>query len=81
MSGIKFRACVVCGKLYRIGRFYTCSEECHERLVDEIVKAFGEFKKIVDLETGIAYRVPTREVLERGLMYEDLKKYPKWKDG
>ncbi|MDH5440036.1 MAG: hypothetical protein OEZ48_08520 [Candidatus Bathyarchaeota archaeon] len=44
------------------------------------MKEFGEFKKIVDVETGTAYKVPTREVLERGLRWEDLKKYPKWDD-
>lgn len=76
----KFRVCVVCGKPYRIGRFYTCSEKCHGTLVDELVKKFGEFKKVVDVETGTSYKVPTRDVLERRLRYEDLKKHPKWKE-
>jgi len=80
LSNMKFRVCVVCGKLYKVGRFYTCSEGCHERFVDGIVEEFGESKRIVDAVTGTAYKVPTREVLERGLRHEDLKKYPKWKE-
>ena len=43
---------MVCGGLYRAGGFYTCSGECHERLVDALVEEFGEFKKIIDAETG-----------------------------
>ena len=70
---------MVCGGLYRVGRMYTCSEECHEKMVDGLVEKFGEFKKIVDVETGVAYKVPTAEVLERGLWREDLKKHPKWR--
>lgn len=70
---------MVCGGLYRVGRMYTCSEECHEKMVDALVEEFGESKKIIDAETGVAYKVPTREVLERGLWLEDLRKYPKWR--
>ena len=65
------------GKPYVNGRLYTCSDSCHETLVDELVKEFGEFKKVVDAE-GTVHKVPTTEILERGLRYEDLKKYPKW---
>lgn len=79
LSKAKSRVCVVCGGLYRVGGFYTCSEACHRRLVDALVREFGEFKKIFDLETGVAYRVPTREVLERGLWCRDLKKYLEWR--
>jgi len=76
---MKSRVCVVCGALYRVGRMYTCSEECHEKMVEALVEEFGEFKKIVDAETGVAYKVPTREVLDRGLWLDGLKKYPKWR--
>lgn len=55
-----------------MGRFFTCSDACHEK--------FGEFKKVVDKETGIAYRVPTKFILERGLKYKDLKQFPEWKE-
>ena len=70
---------MVCGELYRVGRMYTCSEECHERFIDMLINEFGEFKKIIDAETGVAYKIPTREVLEQGLWHENLKKYPKWR--
>jgi hypothetical protein len=73
------RFCAVCGKPYVNGRLYTCSEGCHHKLVDELVEEFGESKKVVDAE-GTAHQVPTREILERGLKYEDLKKYPKWEE-
>jgi hypothetical protein len=73
------RFCAVCGKPYVNGRLYTCSEGCHKRLVDELVKEFGEFEKVVDAE-GTAHEVPTREILEHGLKCEDLKKYPEWEE-
>jgi len=74
------RVCVVCGRPYVYGRTLTCSEECHKRLVEKLVREFGEYKKIVDAETGVAYRVPTRDIIERGLRYEDLTKYPLWEE-
>ena len=43
------------------------------------MEEFGEFRKIID-ETGVTYKVPTRDVLERGLWHEDLKKYLKWRE-
>jgi len=73
------RFCAVCGKPYVDRRLYACSEACHRRLVDDLVKEFGEFKRIVDAE-GTAHEVPTREILERGLSYEDLKMYPEWEE-
>jgi len=83
MSYVPVNQCVVCGRWYVLGkgsRLLTCSEECHKKLIDKLVEEFGEFKKVVDVETGIAYKVPTRDILEHGLKYEDLKKYPVWKD-
>jgi len=70
--------CVVCGKLYKPGRTWTCSEACHKKFIDRLVEAFGEFKKVVDVRTGKAYRVPTRYILERGLKYEELPNFPEW---
>jgi len=72
--------CVVCGKPYLPGRLYTCSDECHKKLIDQLVKEFGEYKKVVDAETGKTYKVPTRDILEHGLSYEDLWQYPEWKE-
>jgi hypothetical protein len=47
--------------------------------VSKLVKIFGEFKKVVDAVTGKAYRVPTRDIIEKGLRHADLVKYPEWK--
>jgi hypothetical protein len=74
--------CIVCGKQFSLGlgRMYTCSEECHKKFVDHLVLVFGEFKKVVDAETGIAYKVPTRDIVEKGLRQQDLHTYPEWKE-
>jgi hypothetical protein len=44
------------------------------------VKKIGEFKKVVRIMTGEAFRVPTRDILENGLREQDLDKYPKWEE-
>jgi len=69
--------CAVCGRERRT-RLLTCSDRCHEKLIDRLVEHFGEYKKVVDAETGIAYRVPTRYILEHGLRHEELHKFPRW---
>jgi hypothetical protein len=74
------RTCVVCGSSYLGGHVYTCSEICHEKFVSKLIAEFGEFKKVVDVMTRKAYRVPTRDIVEKGLRHRDLTKYPKWKE-
>jgi len=73
--------CVICGKLYEQGRLLTCSDECHEELVKRLIFEFGEFKKVVRMSTGVAYKVPTRDIIERGLREQDLDRYPLWEEG
>jgi hypothetical protein len=75
---IDLRVCVICGKSYVIGRLPTCSEECHRKLVEKLIKGFGEYKKVIDAETGKAYKVPVRDIIEKGLKYKDLINYPPW---
>jgi len=58
----------------------TCSEGCHEKLIDRLEREFGIYKKVVDIETGKAHRVPTRDIIEKGLRYQDLKNYPEWRE-
>ncbi len=58
----------------------TCSKECHEKLVDRLEREFGIYKKVVDGETGKVHRIPTRDIIEKGLIYQDLKNYPEWRD-
>lgn len=60
--------------------FVTCSDGCHEKLVDRLEREFGIYKKVVDIETGKTHRVPTRDIIEKGLKYRDLKNYPEWRD-
>ncbi len=35
---------------------------------------------MTDIETGKSYKVTTREIIEKGLKYRDLKNYPEWRD-
>lgn len=58
----------------------TCSEQCHEELVRRLLAEFGEFKKVVRMSTGIAYKVPTRDIIERGIREEELDQYPLWEE-
>lgn len=62
-----------------LGRI-TCSKECHEKFVKSIEREFGEVKKVIDDTTGIVYRVPTRDIIEKGLTWNDLYRYPQWND-
>lgn len=72
--------CIVCGNQYELasGRSLTCSEECHERLINALTEKLGRFKKIRSMTTGKCYRVPTRTILEEGLTHHDLTKFPEW---
>ncbi len=72
--------CVVCGKQYLRGRQQTCSDVCHEELVKRLVARFGPFKRIVRVSTGVAYKVPTRDLIEKGLREQDLDQYPTWEE-
>jgi len=74
------RICVICGKAHDSGRLYTSSDKCHQKFIDEVVQKYGEYKKVVDVATGKTHKVPTREILEKGLCQQDLWKYPEWKD-
>lgn len=73
--------CLVClGEMPRYAHGITCSDGCHEILVDIITGKCGEFKKVIDIETNIEYKVPVRDIIENGLKYEDLPKYPIWNE-
>lgn len=58
----------------------TCSEACHEELVRRLIAQLGEFKKVVSESTGIAYRVPTRDIIEPGIKEQELDRYPLWEE-
>ena len=71
--------CWVCGAPCPETRV-TCSDDCHEKLIQILENDFGVYKKVVNMETGKTHKVPTRDIIERGLEQKDLKKYPKWGD-
>lgn len=70
--------CAVCGAFYIDGRAMTCSQPCHDKLVDHLLAKFGEFKKVVRVSTGEAFKVPTRDIIEKGLREQELDQYPRW---
>ena len=75
--------CSACGKTYPLvqgKRLLTCGQECHGEIVGRMVAVLGEFRQVVDAETGLAHRVPTKDVLENGLRHADLAKYPLWEE-
>ena len=75
---MSLRRCFVCHQLYDGGRELTCSDECHEELVRRLISEFGEFKKVVRMSTGVSYKVPTRDIIERGIREQALEQYPIW---
>lgn len=76
--------CVICDKpteeFAPFKNKMTCSEDCHEKFVKFCEEQFGTTKKVVDSTTDITYRVPTREIVENGLKWEELPKYPRWEE-
>jgi len=56
----------------------TCSEQCHQELVRRLISKFDEFQKVVRRSTGIAYKVPTIDIIEKGVREQELDRYPLW---
>jgi len=54
------------------------SDERREGLIQELIASFGEFKRVVRMRTGVAYKVPTRDILGKGIREQDLDRYPLW---
>ena len=42
----------------------TCSEACHERLVEAFETPFGKDKRVTRMSTGETFRVPGRQIIE-----------------
>jgi len=70
--------CFVCNREYESGRELTCSDRCHQELAKRLLARFGEFKKVVRQSTGVAYKVPIRDIIEKGIREQDLDRYPIW---
>ena len=43
-----------------------------------LIKQFGEFELIVDQTSGKTYKVSTKEIVEKGLRWRDLSRYPEF---
>jgi hypothetical protein len=75
------KQCVICGTVYDPtkppGRPMTCGDDCHAEMKRILIKNHGEFKKCV-AHNGVAYRVPTEDIIEKGIKESDLAKYPRW---
>ena len=69
--------CVICGK-FCPQNYVTCSDTCHEIFVHKMEQEVGGYKKVVDMVTGKAHRVPTRYIIENGLKQMELKNFPEW---
>lgn len=73
--------CIICKEhIIDSNNSITCSTKCHEILVKFLEMIFGTVKKVVDIETNLEYIVPIRDIIEKGLSYDDLAKYPLWDD-
>ena len=69
---------VCCDFDVEINNKITCSDFCHDKYIEKKIEQDGLFKKVVDLTSGITYRVPTKLMIEEGLIQEDLKNFPIW---
>lgn len=69
---------VCCHSDVEIHNKITCSDDCHDSYMKKAIIEFGEFKKVIDLASGKAHRVPTALIIQCGLKQEDLKKFPVW---
>jgi len=69
---------ICCNSDVVINNKITCSDFCHNQYILKKIDEDGLFKKVVDLDSGITYRVPTRLLIEEGLRQEDLKNFPVW---
>jgi RNA polymerase subunit RPABC4/transcription elongation factor Spt4 len=60
---------------------FTCSPMCHdmyvENCIQNLITILGTDTKIItDSVSGLRYSVPIRDILTKGLKYQDLSKYP-----
>ena len=79
LQNIDKNLCMICDKHTIKGRM-TCSADCHEKFVEFCEEQYGISKKVIDETTGISYKVPTRDIIEKGLKWEDLTDYHLWEE-
>ena len=54
------------------------SPQRKEELIRRVIEQFGEFKKVVRVTTGEAFKVPVQDIIKKGVREQDLDQYPKW---
>ena len=52
----------------------------HTYSPNRAIKMEYSLKKVTDIHTKIIHKVPTRDIIEYGLNYDNLGKYPIWDD-
>lgn len=77
-NGIYEVKSMCCGADLEVMAKTTCSVLCHDRLIKKMIAMYGEFKPVVDAETGKTHKVPMKHIVENGLKHEDIKKFPLW---
>ncbi len=45
-----------------------------------MIERYGEFKKVVRATTGVVYKIPVKDIIEKGIKEQDLDKYPLWEN-
>jgi len=80
MSMPNLTTCFICERQLLYNRPYraTCSPECHEKMIEQLEQEFGTDKKVARTSTGEEFRVPLRDIVEKGIKERDLDQYPKW---
>lgn len=67
-----------CNSDIEMSNIITCGKHCHDLFVIKKIVEDGLFKKIIDATSGIAYKIPTKLIIEEGIRQQDLKKFPEW---
>ena len=71
--------CVICEAPCPRGQI-TCCDDHHEEFIQKMETQFGHYKKVTCMDTGVAFKVPIRDIIEKALKQKDLYNYPEWED-
>ena len=51
-----------------------------EATIEHLERLYGKYKKVVRLATSEAFRVPTRDIIVKGVKEQELDQYPRWEE-